>query len=129
MPFDPRAHSCPYTGMAKTCHQVRQKRDCPLWIGVEMTDPQNPEARIVENMCGLRLAVLVQMQANNSMVQRLLGLQRAVETRGDEQAAQQARTASALERIAATPPIPLDRPPGAGGVFTQLPLASPKCPQ
>lgn len=110
MSFDPRANWCPYTGMAKTCHQVRQKHDCPLWVGVEMVDPQNPEARIVEHMCGKRLALLQQMHANNTMAHRLTGLQKAVETRGDEHAAQAARAASALERIAATPPIALDAP-------------------
>lgn len=100
MAFNPRLYSCPYTGMTKSCFEARIERDCPKWIGVEMTDPQNPTARIAEETCADRLVPMQLMALNNNLVERFMGLQQAVETRGTAQAEQQARVATVLERAA-----------------------------
>jgi hypothetical protein len=111
MTFDPRTTWCHHTGMTKTCHQARQRHDCPKWIGVEMTDPTNPEARIQEHMCADRLVPLQNMAINNNLQQRLIAVQQAIESRGDAQEQQAARAAQAIERIAARGPYDEDAMP------------------
>ncbi len=98
--FDPRAVACPYANFKRTCHQTRQKYDCPKWVAFNGENPNTGE-KISEWACADRWLPFLLADANR----RLIGVQSAVETRGDAATEQQARTSWALERIASATPI------------------------
>lgn len=100
MSFDPRATSCPYTGMAKSCHEARLDRDCPKWLMFQGRNPNTGEI-VAEWACADRWMPMLLADANR----RLVGVQAAVETRGDAVHEQQARMSSLIERAARGMPI------------------------
>ena len=100
MGFDPRRTACPYTGMKKTCHQARLKHDCPKWVMLQGKNPNTGED-VSEWACADRWIPFLSADVNR----RLIGVQSAIETRGDAATEQQARASWALERIAAATPI------------------------
>lgn len=105
MPFDPRTTACPYTGMAKSCHEARLERDCPKWVMFQGQQPNTGEA-VAEWACADRWQPFLQADANR----RLVGVQSAVETRGDAVQEQQARVATLIERAALRSAMPDDFP-------------------
>lgn len=105
MPFDPRATACPYTGMAKSCHEARLERDCPKWVMFQGVQPNTGEA-VAEWACADRWQPFLQADGNR----RLVGVQSAVETRGDAVHEQQARVATLIERAALRTMTPADEP-------------------
>lgn len=93
MSYDPRTTSCPYTGMERTCHQARLERDCPKWVMFQGQHP-NTGGSVAEWACADRWIPFLLADGNR----RLVGVQAAVETRGDAVQEQQARVASLIER-------------------------------
>lgn len=104
MPFDPRTTSCPYTGMARSCHEARLDRDCPKWLMFQGQNPNTGEL-VAEWACADRWMPLLAADTNR----RLVGVQAAVETRGDAVHEQQARMSGLIERAARGRPF-LDEP-------------------
>lgn len=109
--FDPRNTACPCAGMKRTCHQVREKWDCPKWISFFGTNPNTGE-KVAEWACADRWQPFLLADLNS----KLIGVQAAVESRGDATSEQQARSAAALERIAAATPIIELEPPFAARI-------------
>lgn len=100
MSFDPRSTSCPYTGMAKSCHEARLNRDCPKWMMFQGQNPNTGEA-VAEWACADRWLPFLLADLNR----RMIGVQAAVETRGDAVHEQQARMAGLIERAARREPV------------------------
>ncbi len=106
MPYDPRTTSCPHTEMAKSCHEARLERDCPKWTMFQGQNPNTGET-VAEWACADRWIPFLLADLNR----RLIGIQAAVETRGDAMHEQQARMAGLIERAARREPLLDDRSP------------------
>jgi len=91
--------------MAKSCHEARLERDCPKWVMFQGVQPNTGEA-VAEWACADRWQPFLQADGNR----RLVGVQSAVETRGDAVQEQQARVASLIERAALRSAMPDDPP-------------------
>jgi len=81
--------------MAKSCHEARLDRDCPKWMMFQGQNPNTGEA-VAEWACADRWLPLLLADLNR----RMIGVQAAVETRGDAVHEQQARVAGLIERAA-----------------------------
>jgi hypothetical protein len=88
--------------MAKSCHEARLDRECPKWIMFQGQNPNTGEI-VAEWACADRWLPHLLADSNR----RLIGVQSAVETRGDAVHEQQARMSGLIERAArGLPPIP-----------------------